>query len=118
MRFDYSDTNTVSDVKYPDLNIDISEPSKRIWSLVQSENIPNVSTWVRAASESEQIPRAAGLELRAFDSRKQLFGAQAEAGGGGIPLTSHRKFRHYVCVRGLLHYVLYRSLMHPPFHFK
>jgi len=37
--FKYSDTDTVSDVEYLDSDTGRSEPSKRIWSRIRSENI-------------------------------------------------------------------------------
>ena len=39
MRFEYSDTDTVSDVEHPDSDTDRSEPSKRIRTRIRSENI-------------------------------------------------------------------------------
>ena len=43
MRFEYSDTDTVSDVEYPDSDTDRSEP---LWiqSRIRSENIHTVCT--------------------------------------------------------------------------
>ena len=43
MRFEYSDTDMVSDIEYPDSDTDKSEPSKRIRSRIQSENIRTAS---------------------------------------------------------------------------
>jgi hypothetical protein len=42
MWFKYSDTNMVSDVKYPDSDTDGLKPSKRIRSRIRSENIRTV----------------------------------------------------------------------------
>ena len=42
IRFKYSDTDTVSDVDYSDSNTDRSEPPKRIWSRIWSQNICTV----------------------------------------------------------------------------
>jgi len=42
MRFKYLDMDTVSDVKYPDSDTDISEPFKWIRSRIRSENIRTV----------------------------------------------------------------------------
>jgi hypothetical protein len=44
IQFEYSNTDTVSDIKYPDSDTDRFEPSKRIRSRIRSENIRTVFT--------------------------------------------------------------------------
>jgi hypothetical protein len=42
MRFGYLDTDTVSDIEYPDSDTDRLNPSKRIRSRIRSENIRTI----------------------------------------------------------------------------
>jgi len=73
MRFEYLDTDTVSDVKYLDSDTNGSNPSKQIWSQIRSENIrtvfiptngwqPNKTCWLR---REQAMPMGVAVALLA-----------------------------------------------------
>jgi hypothetical protein len=95
MWFKYSDTNTVSDVKYLDSDTDGLKPSKRIRSRIRSENIRTIFILVVGSQSSCKSAAA-----RRWVGVRALRGRQGVVRKGGYmePNCLKEKWRKIMCL--------------------